>query len=148
MFEADIELRIKTVELLHNAPPEDQVRLARELLAFLKGEEKEAPRAPKAKKTPHSEEAKAPSVSEPLQPEPPEKTKDAAPVVEELVVSYDDVKASVLDVAKNKGREASLDLLAAFGVVTGEGAARKGNIAALKPEQYAAVVKASSEAMA
>lgn len=61
------------------------------------------------------------------------------------VIDYNKVKDAVLSVAKKLGREASLDLLAFFNVVTGEGDDRKGNIKDLKPEQYADVIKKSKE---
>jgi hypothetical protein len=69
--------------------------------------------------------------------------KEASPepeAQEETSIDFSAVKAAVLNVAKDKGREASLDLLAKFGVVTGEGENRKGDMKALKEEQYAAVV--------
>lgn len=57
-----------------------------------------------------------------------------------VAVTYSDVKNAVLEVAKLKGREASLTLLDMFGVVTGAGDARKGKIDALKPEQFTDVI--------
>ena len=60
-------------------------------------------------------------------------------------VNYDQVKDAVLNVAKIKGREASLDLLSEFGVVMGTGKDRKGNITKLKPEQYSAVLEAAKK---
>ena len=68
------------------------------------------------------------------------------PAFRDEEVTYDQVKAAVLEVAKTKGREASLDLLAPFGVVSGEGDKRVGSITKLKPEQFAAVI-ASAQAV-
>jgi hypothetical protein len=84
------------------------------------------------------------------------KEKKKAPVVEEVPepeelsseIGYDDVKNVVLEVAKVKGRNASLDLLAPFGVVTGEGDKRAGSITKLKPEQFVAVVEAAKKVLA
>lgn len=78
------------------------------------------------------------------------KIKAVEPVVEiaeeeTSEVTYDQVKNAVLAVAKKLGREASLDLLSDFGVVSGEGNERKGNISDLKPEQYAAVIDAANK---
>ena len=72
---------------------------------------------------------------------------DSAPPAE-AEVTYDAVKSAVLNVAKKLGREASLDLLSEFGVVSGTGNDRKGNISELKPEQYAAVVEAANAKVA
>lgn len=63
-------------------------------------------------------------------------------------VTYNQVKDAVLNVAKVKGRESSLDLLALFDVVSGEGKDRKGNITNLKPEQYADVLAKAKEILA
>ena len=60
-------------------------------------------------------------------------------------VDYNDVKKAVLEVAKTKGREASIALLAPFGVVKGEGKERVGSITLLKPEQWEAVIRAATE---
>jgi hypothetical protein len=56
------------------------------------------------------------------------------------VISYNEVKKQVLEVAKLKGREASLDLLEPFGVVKGEGKERTGTISLLAEDQYADVI--------
>ena len=64
------------------------------------------------------------------------------------VVEFASVKAAVLEVAKIKGREASLDLLAKFGVVSGEGDNRKGDMKGLKGEQYAEVVAEAKRILA
>ena len=70
--------------------------------------------------------------------------KPEAPVKEASnEVTYEHVKTAVFEVAKKLGREASLDLLSPFGVVQGEGNERKGEINALKPEQYAEVIAAA-----
>ena len=62
---------------------------------------------------------------------------------------YDDVKNAVLEVAKQKGREASLDLLSAFGVVvTDEKGNRKGNIKDLKEDQFSAVIENAKKMLA
>jgi replication-associated recombination protein RarA len=64
-------------------------------------------------------------------------------------VTYDEVKAKVLEVAKIKGRDASLDLLSHFGVVTkDEKGDRRGNIADLKEEQFADVISKAIEMLA
>ena len=72
-----------------------------------------------------------------------------APIEDEVKVeppvTYDLVKANILEVAKKLGRESSLDLLSPFGVVKGEGAERKGNMNDLKPEQYADVIAKAKE---
>lgn len=91
------------------------------------------PSSPKVDKKPGAKEAKVPvEVADP----------------EEKTVTYDAVKAQVLEVAKKLGREASLDLLAHFDVVSGTGDARKGNISFLKEEQYAAVIEKAREMLA
>ena len=72
----------------------------------------------------------------------------AAPTASESepsAITYDQVKSKILDVVKNLGREASLDLLAPFGVVKGEGNDRRGKMDDLKPEQYAAVIAKAKE---
>lgn len=85
-----------------------------------------------------------------------EETKENTPLVSTTSVStgevgvasdvtYDNVKNAVLEVAKLKGRDASLDFLAHFGVVDGSGKDRKGNISNLKPEQYADVIAKAKE---
>ena len=73
---------------------------------------------------------------------------EAAPTASESepsAITYDQVKSKILDVVKNLGREASLDLLAPFGVVKGEGNDRRGKMDDLKPEQYAAVIAKAKE---
>lgn len=72
---------------------------------------------------------------------------DVETVVMKDAVSYDDVKAVVLNVAKTKGRDASLDLLTPFGVVTGKGETRVGSITKLKPEQYEGVIIAAKKVL-
>ena len=63
-------------------------------------------------------------------------------------VDYASVKSAILEVAKKKGRDASLDVLAAFGVVKGEGKERAGNISSLTEDQYEMVVEAAKKALA
>lgn len=60
-------------------------------------------------------------------------------------ITYAKVKDAVLEVARAKGREASLELLTIFGVVSGEGDARKGKIDQLREEQFADVVAKARE---
>ena len=74
---------------------------------------------------------------------------DAAPTETEKsnTVTYADVKKVILEIAKAKGRDASLDVLAAFGVVKGEGKERTGNISSLTEDQYADVVGAAKKAL-
>ena len=65
----------------------------------------------------------------------------SAPAVEagpEEDVSYDDVKRAVLDLAKTRGRDAAVEVLESFGV---------SKATELKPEQYAAALKALRAAM-
>ena len=80
-----------------------------------------------------------------------EKVSPVAEVAEDTptadAVTYADVKAAVLEVAKTKGRDASLDVLAGFGVVKGEGKERTGDISSLTEDQYEAVVVAAKKAL-
>lgn len=68
--------------------------------------------------------------------------------VEESGISYNDMKTLILDVVKKKGRNASLDMLAEFGIVSGEGKDRTGDIGKLTEEQYPAVVEAAKKILA
>lgn len=63
-------------------------------------------------------------------------------------VTYDQMKAQVLEVAKVKGREASIDLLEPFGVVRTEDGDRKASVSKVKPEDYAAVIAAARKVLA
>lgn len=88
-------------------------------------------------KAPKKEESKVPLVST-------TSTSTAVPgQISEI--SYDQVKALVLEVAKTLGREASIDLLLPFGVVTGEGKERTGKMGKLTPDQYENVIKSAKQ---
>lgn len=64
------------------------------------------------------------------------------------VITYGEVKSAVLSVVKALGREGSLNLLDKFGVVSGKGNDRKGDMNKIKPEDYPAVIEAAKKALA
>ena len=99
---------------------------------------------PESKPPKSPKPAKAKKEAGPLEVPPTEEAKEEPETAE---TTYDEVKNAVLAVAR-RDREASLDLLAPFGVVSGEGEKRTGSITKLKPEQYAAVVEAAKKLLA
>lgn len=88
-----------------------------------------APKAAPAKAKP----APAAKAEEPVAPAP------APAPVAEPAIPYTDVATAVTDLAKAKGRQAAVDLLASFGVA---------RATELKVEQYASVIAAAKVAMA
>ena len=88
-----------------------------------------APKAAPAKAKP----APAPKAEEPVVPAP------APAPAAEPAIPYTDVATAVTDLAKAKGRQAAVDLLASFDVA---------RATELKAEQYASVIAAAKVAMA
>lgn len=90
-----------------------------------------APKAAPAKAKP----APAPKAEEPVVPAPAPAPAPAA----EPAIPYTDVATAVTDLAKAKGRQAAVDLLASFDVA---------RATELRAEQYASVIAAAKVAMA
>lgn len=138
------DLRIRCIELaLQTAVTNDVVRIAREFENYIsESGTVEKAETPKAKKK--EEVAKA---KDPLE---KASTTSISGETDGAVseITYDQVKSQILEVAKIKGREGSLQLLNKFGVVKGEGDDRKGNMTDLKPEQYPAVIEEAKAMLA
>lgn len=173
MFSHEEEIRFSCLELAarHPLPPmtedesvgdtEDVVDLAKRYEAFVLGKVREAdevaaPKEIKKVKEPKAALAEAGAkLDAALQahdaslvsvPQDAGAKETSAPAKGE--VTYDDVKNAVLEIAKVKGRDASIDLLAPFGVVSGQGNERKGNMKGLQEKQYADVVAKAKEMLA
>lgn len=143
------DTRLECLRLLVSAGisnPHDLVAGAKLLEVYLKNEMQSPAVEDKSKAAKARKESVAPLAEAPISP-------TSVSEKEEVGVTYKDVKAAVLEVAKLKGREASLDLLTKFNndqvsIVTGAGTDRKGNISSLLPEQYARVVDEATKVLA